>query len=451
MTTTDVIIIGAGLSGLCAAKRLTDEGLTVIVLEARDRVGGRTLSQPVRTDMLDLGAQWIGAQQKHITKLVDELGVRTFPQFSRGKKLIEIGGKIAAYRGSTPTLPLLASLDLQWAITRLDWLSKQIDPAKPDKGRRAVAWDRLSVRQWQETQMRAPEAKAVLDVAVRAIFAVEPNDLSLLHFLHYLRAGGGLMKLVGVKDGAQQDRLLGGAQQLSVILATQLYERKQQVVLGAPVHVIQQEAKGVIVRSAKGDWRAQVVIVAIPPILAGQIDYQPGLPPLRQKLHKEMPMGAAIKFIAVYRRPFWRDDGLSGEIVSHSGRLRLALDNSPLDGSFGAIVGFLLGDVAKESSTQNAITRQETIVSELVRFLGPQAAEPLTFVQHDWISDPWSRGGYAGYTPPGVLSQVAPALRQPCGRIHWAGTETATESIGYMDGAVQAGYRAAKEVVARFK
>jgi monoamine oxidase len=447
----DVVIVGAGLAGLRVAQQLSQRGLSVVVLEARDRVGGRTLSQSIKGDVLDLGAQWVGPHQHNILRLLDELRIKTFPQFSQGRKMLEIGGKVSSYRGTVPTISLLKLIDLQLAITRLEKLCKQVSPDSPQTARRSAEWDQMTVADWQQRHVRSAEARAVLDGAVRAIFCVEPRDLSFLHFLYYLRSNSGLMKAAEVKNGAQQDRIAGGAQQLSQKLQQQIEEQGQRVVLNQPVHSIHQSDNEVEVRSesASARWNAKYVVVAVPPALAAEIAFEPALPAARQRMHAQMPMGSVIKTIAVYSKPFWREAGMSGELLSHSGAVQLTFDDSPADSSFGALVGFVLSEAARKLHQQTEGERREIILRELTRYFGAQASAPEHFLEQNWIAEPWSKGCYAGYAPPGLLSQIGDALRQPCGRIHWAGTETAMRNIGYMDGAIESGERAASEILSR--
>ena len=264
----DVVVVGAGLAGLTAARTLASRGLRIVVLEARERVGGRTLSHPLLGDQVDLGAQWVGPTQGRVLALARELGVATFPQFHAGNKVLLLGGRRSLYPRTVPSLPLLGLLSLQLAISRLDWLARQVPLERPYAARKAAAWDKLSVADWLARHVRRDDARAILRIAVNAIFAAEPEDLSLLFFLFYLRSGGGLIKLSEVRGGAQQDRLAGGAQQLAQRLAEALGER---VMLGSPVTAIEQNDHAVTVSTPGARYQARAAIVALPPALAGAI------------------------------------------------------------------------------------------------------------------------------------------------------------------------------------
>jgi monoamine oxidase len=441
----DVVVIGAGLSGLCAARRLREAGASVRVVEARDRVGGRTLSRRLGDDVIDLGGQWIGPNQKRVQRLASELGVATFPQYHDGKKILAVHGSISTYRGDIPGLPLVSLLEVQTAIWRLDWMMRKVPLEAPWDARGALELDALTVEEWKQRNLRTRGARTVLDLAVRSIFAAEPAELSFLHFLFYLRSGGGLMRLAQIRDGAQERRFVGGAQQLSEKLAAPLGDR---VMLSAPVRAITQHDAEVVVHTERGELRAKRAILALPPALVDTIELTPAPSPLRDQLLQRMPMGSVIKCIAVYDRPFWREQGLSGEALSDAGPVRLVFDDCAHDGSQAALVAFLLGSAAREHSNRAPEERQAAVLGALTRLFGAEAARPIHYVDHDWIAERYSRGCYVGIMPPGVMTTCGRVLREPMGRLHWAGTETATEHNGYLDGAIEAGERAAAEVLA---
>lgn len=440
----DVVVIGGGVSGLFAARQLAAAGVSCICLEARDRVGGRTLSQRLNSTVIDLGGQWIGPTQLRLLRLSGELGVKTFPQFCTGKKILSLGGDVSTYKAAIPSLPLIANLELGWTMFRWDRMRRQLDLERPWAARRAVEWDSQTVETWKRRHVRTSGAKSLVDIAVRAVFCGEPNEVSLLFFLHYLNSAGGLDPLTTVQNGAQQDRFVGGMQQISERMADELAER---VVLNAPVRAIEQNSDGVVVRTDAGDFHASYCIIAIPPALASRIHYEPSLPARRDHLSQRMPMGSVIKYVIAYDTPFWRQAGFSGEIVSDRGPIGLAFDATSHDGSQPAIVGFTDGGEAHDWAEKSAEHRRRAVLEQLASLFGQQALSPSGYAEKSWIDDPWSRGCYVGLMPPGVMTTLGSALREPCGRIHWAGTETATEWTGYIDGAIQAGGRAADEVL----
>jgi monoamine oxidase len=435
------------LAGLTAARILVERGASVAVLEARDRVGGRTLSHVTPDgDTVDLGAQWIGPTQDRVRALAGEAGARTFTQFTHGRKLMSLDGRIASFAGGIPSLPLLSLLSLQRLFGRLDGLSQQVPLDAPHTAARAAEWDGVTVETWKQSSVATRATRSLLDVAVRAVFAAEPAELSFLGFLFYLRSGGGLRRLTSANDGAQQTRFAHGTQALSLHLAAGLGDR---VRLQAPVRAIAQTGTGVQVRADGATLDASRVIVAVPPPLAARIDYDPPLPPARDQLTQRLPMGSVIKCIACYKRPFWRDAGLSGEAISNTGPVTLIVDDSPEDAGHGALLGFVMAGQARTLSSVSAEERRGAVIDSFVRFFGSRAAAPDYYVERDWAQDPWSRGCYTSLFLPGVLTGYGDALRAPVGRIHWAGTETASVWNGYMDGAIESGERAAGEVLAR--
>ena len=443
----DVVIIGAGLAGLCAAKALRAAGKSVTVVEARDRVGGRTLSESLGNDTIDLGAQWIGPDQKRIAKLAEELGVKTFPQFHAGKKLFEDHRGINKLDDFVKAISLLSQIELKFLVDRLDKFSDTVPLDSPYAAPRALEWDAQSVESWKLRHARTSGARMFVDAVTRMVFAAEPQEISFLYFLFYLRSGKGFEALSEIQNGAQQDRFVGGAQQLSTKLAEPLGD---DLVLSNPVRGIKQTPDGVEVRTDWGTHEGRYAIVAVPPALACRIEYDPPMPPNRDQLTQRMPMGSVIKCIAAYDKPFWRDKGLSGETFSLDGPIAATFDDSPDDASQGALVGFFVGKESRKWTGADAADRREAVLDHFARMFGEEARTPKAYVDKDWPAEEFSRGCYEGFMPPGVMTAYGEALREPVERIHWAGTETALEHTGYMDGAIESGERAAKEILDRF-
>ena len=287
--------------------------------------------------------------------------------------------------------------------------------------------------------------RTTVELFAQSVLACEPNEVSLLHFLFYVRSAGGFRNLTEVAGGAQQDRFVGGSQELSLRAAEQL--GPDRVRLASPVWRIAHEGTRVIVSTADTDVVAKRVIVAVPPMMTGRIAYDPPLPGLRDQLTQKAPMGSVIKCLAVYDTPFWREAGLSGQAAGDAGAVRATFDNCPPDGSPGILLGFVEGANARRLAMQPAAERRREVFECLARDFGPEAARPIDYIEQDWTSEQWTRGCYGAHFAPGVWTQFGPALRPPVGRIHWAGTETSTVWCGYMDGAVRSGERAATEVL----
>lgn len=438
-----VIVIGAGLSGLRAATQLRAAGVDVLVLEARDRVGGRTLTEVVEGVAYDRGAQWVGPSQKRMLALISELGLTTFPTHVEGKAILDVLGKQKRYRGTIPPFRVLDLLRVHRSLRKMDKLAREVDAATPDEAPDAWQQDSETLQRFVEQQLTA-RPLAALAPAIRVIFGAEMQELSLLWFLTYCASSGGFKHLIETKGGHQQDRLVEGMGSIAPKLAAKLGQR---VVLGTPVRRVVHDEDKVVVHTDRGVWRARRVIAALPPNLCNLIEWDPFLPAAREQLHQKMSMGSTTKVIAIYEQPFWRDEGLSGEVVCDRGPFSIIYDNSPEDGSCGALVGFVVARDARELQDLSERRRDDRLRDALGSFFGEEARSPEHLLVQDWGREPWTRGCPVGNAPPGLLTAAAPALQDPVGRVHWAGTETATEQVGFMEGALEAGDRAAAEVL----
>jgi len=442
----DVVVVGAGLSGLCATRKLRAEGASVVVVEARDRVGGRTWTEQIGRSRFDLGGQWIGPAQKRVRALANELGIQTFPTYDDGKKVLEVDGKVSTYKRSIASMPVPTLIQMQGALSYLNRMVKRISPASPMTAEGAEALDAETLETWRARFVKSKKVNAVMDAVIRSIFGAEARDLSALYFLMYLNAGDGMRGHSEIGGGAQQDRFVEGAQSLSLALANGV---GGSLALGFPVRRLVQSHEGVDAVSEARSIGGRYAIVAIPPTLAGRIDYEPPVSVGRDQVTQRFAMGAAIKVLLTYERAFWREAGFSGEVLSSEGPLSVVYDNTSHDGQQAALVGFVVGSQARQWSAQPFSDRQRRVVGALKRYFGEEAGSFQEYRELDWGAEPWSRGCPVGGLPPGVLTHSFAHLRKPEGRIHWAGTEAATEWIGYMEGAIQSGERAADEVLRR--
>jgi monoamine oxidase len=444
---TGCVVVGAGLSGLAAATTLHEAGVDVTVLEARDRVGGRACS--VRLDdgtVLDLGGQWIGASHHRLARLGRLHAARTFRQHEEGDTLIRVRGRTIRFRGKVPFGLGPANLvTLGAAVLKLDRMARRVPVGEPWAAAKARRWDTQTLETWIDRQVLTPSARAVCRAALTGIFAADPADVSLLHALTYIRAGEGLEELTGTVGAAQDSCFSGGVQTLAESVAGRL---DRDPMLGQAVRRIRQDGRGVAVETDELVVEGERVIVAIPPTLAGRIDYSPPLPGSRDQLTQRVPQGSAIKCFGVYDTPFWRTAGRSGMILDTEGPVSMVIDGSPEGGRRGVLIGFLEGAHARRAARAAPDARRAEVLGCFARHLGPPALSPRHYQDRDWSAETFTRGCYAGTFPPGAWTSYGPALREPIGRIHWAGTETATEWMGYFEGALEAGERAAREALA---
>jgi monoamine oxidase len=444
----DVIVVGAGMSGLAAARTLRRQGKKIAVLEARDRVGGRVKAGTLAGHTIDLGGMWVGPTQTRLLDLLREYHIATMPQYLAGKGIVEIAGKRVTPEGEGFGFDDKAQTEFDRVLALIDKLVATVPPDTPWTAPLAEEWDDITLEEWLHENVHNDDVLRFINTEVRVTFTAEPWQLSLLYFLFYLRSGNSFMELASYDKGAQMYIVPESMHQVAAAIGKEL---DGSLVLGAPVGAISQDAKGVAVVSDRGAWQADYAVVALPLPLSSRIRYQPALPGDRDSLSQQMPMGSIIKLWIAYEKPFWRDHGMNGLVYTDTPPCSAISEATPPSGSPGFLVGFLDGRRALKWSGRPMEERKKLFIDLIVNYFGPEGAKPIDYIDQDWPADPWSRGCYGPSMGPGVLTILGPALRTRFGRIHWAGTETSPIWTGYIEGAIRSGERAATEVLASYK
>jgi monoamine oxidase len=443
----DVVIAGAGLSGMIAARKLLEAGLTPVVLEADDRVGGRILTEVVDGVPLELGAQWIGDTHQRMFGLAAELGVETFAQYDEGETSYELNGSgvLREHDFHARYAPELAEVEV--VLRRLDALAAEVPVDAPWLAPRAAEWDAITAGAWYDAQQLSVVGRTLLEICTVGILAVPTAEVSFLHLLFTIQTCGVTAELFAESEGgAQTTRFVGGTSEIPRRLADLI---SNHIVLKSPVLLIEHSADSVAVHCRGGlVARGRRAIVAISPTLAGRIMYDPPLSGVRDQLTQRLPNGSAMKAFFVYSEPFWRTAGFNGQLISDVGPARMSNDTCIPGDDRGVILLFLEGDQARTVGRLPEADRRAAMTAELVRHFGSQAAHPDFYVDGEWSDRQWTRGCYNANHGPHVWTKYGPALTVPAGAIHWASTDTATHWSAYMEGAVDAGERAAREVIA---
>lgn len=448
-STVDVVVVGAGISGLVAARNLVKAGKDVLVVEANDRVGGRVLNHTVTGgSVIESGGAFVGPTQNHILALSKELGVETFKEYVKGQNVYAAKGMKLKYTGTVPLDPLILA-DAALLQLRIDQMSQQVPVDAPWTAKKAREWDSITVDQWIRKNTLIPRVREVLLAYLQPSFGTDGKNMSLLFFLWYIATAGDetnagtFERSSGTANGAQDSRFVGGSQLVPLRMAEALGDR---VALNAPVRKISQTTSAVQISTDRGTVTAQQVIVAVPPPLALNIEWAPQLPTKRLELLRGLRMGQLMKCDAVYETPFWRAKGLSGSGVATYGAVRAMFDNSPPDAAVGVLLAFVGGSTWETYGRLPLAERRAAVLEGFARFVGKEALNPIEYVEQDWTLEPWTKGSPIASPTPGTITSFGSTIREPVGRVHWAGTETSTYWSGFMDGAVRAGERAATEV-----
>jgi monoamine oxidase len=436
----DVVIVGAGFAGLSAARDLVRLGHDVVVLEGRDRVGGRSATTTIAGTPVDVGGTFVGPTQDAVIALVKELGCQTVPTHSHGKNLIRWRGRVRSYRSTIPKLSIIELLDVSRIQWRFERVCRRVPVNEPWTSSIADILDSKTLDQWLRYVHAGASTRDLMAIVARVTWGCEPDEVSMLHAVRYVKAAGGLGRMLDVEGGAQQERFPAGTQQIALRMAEELGQR---VVLNAAVHIIERRTDGTLtVGTDRGEVVAKAVIVAVPPAHRAGIEFIPELPAEYGKLAQHWPQGSLSKAYVAYETPFWRANGCSGEALSDEGPVFITFDVSPSDAGPGILLGFT---DARTFDPLPAEQRRERVLEGFVTLFGDAAAHPIDYVDHRWGTEEFAPGGPTAAVPPGSWTTYGPWLRKPVDGIFWAGTETADTWTGFFDGAVRSGKRAADE------
>lgn len=444
----DAIIIGAGFAGLSAARRLDELGCSnTLVLEARDRVGGRTKHGTVGGLDIDLGGMWLGPTQTRLAALAEQYQVRTYPTFLDGKAVIRLQGK--EYHGEREDIDGVFGwrdgISFLSSRRKLRKLIADIDCAAPWDHPKALELDAQTVEQWLADNVKSERLKQLYRLLCFSLFCAEATQISMLFFLHYIQSGGGLDIMISADEGGAQNFLFhGGVHQIARKMAEELGERLH---LEEPVTGIDWRDGAATVRSEKGQYEARRVIVCVLPTLVSKLNFSPALPQPKSALHAKLAMGSAIKYWVVYDRPFWREQGFNGTVVRDDVPCSPCFDVSPTGQEKGVLAGFFDGDHALNHGDVGHEDRKQLVLGMLADHFGEAATTPIEYADEDWTAETWSGGCYGAYAAPGIYARYGAWLRRPIGPLLWAGTETSPEWTGYIDGAIRSGERAAEDVL----
>lgn len=451
----DAVVVGAGLSGLVAARALQAAGRSVRLIEAAATVGGRMAGERLqleggRQPWIDLGGQWVGPSQTRVLALLDRHGIRRFESPHSGDTVLVFGGSRCTFagffqgfpEGQPPAVPSADWDDAMAALELFQALVAQLPEGHPHHHPSAAELDRLSFQDWIDAHTHTPFAEWYFSYFCRAVGFLgpaEPEQVSLLHVLWGQRTA---------PQGEHPEEFLlhGGAGQLPALLSDELGEGVLR--LGEPVRAIEQmmppeAGLPVQVHTDLATYPCRAVIVAMPPAQVAHLRFMPALSADRQQLNQEMAMGACAKVLVAYPSPLWRQQGLSGIAIGDRPAVELCADSSDPENGCGVLATFVVGHRHQRWAALGEAGRRQAVLADLAAYLGPQALEPLAYVEKDWPSVPFVGGAYAGWMPPGLWTRCGEAMRRPHGRVFWAGTEVAERWPGFFEGAVRSGEEAA--------
>ncbi|MGP9783332.1 putrescine oxidase [Arthrobacter sp. MYb211] len=442
----DVVVIGAGPSGLTAAFELQKCGKTVAVLEARDRVGGRTWSEEMDGATIEIGGQWISPDQTGLYSLIDELGIETFERYKAGKSVYRTtDGESIVYEGADFPVAASTVVEMNKLIELMNELAAQMNPDKPWEHPRAKELDMVSFHHFLREHSADNLACENIGLFIAGGMLTKPaHTFSALQAVLMASSAGSFDNLVD-EDFILDRRIVGTMQGVSKTVAARLGD---DVFLENPVLKLEWSEDGVIAHGATVSVKAKKAVIAVPPNLYSRISYVPALPRKQLITHQHHSMGLVIKVHAVYETPFWREAGLSGTCFGPSSLVQELYDNTYTGESTGTLVGFISDVNADAMWELNEEDRKKQILQGICEFLGEKALEPKVFYLSDFGAEEWTRGAYATSYDLGGLSRFGATQNDNVGPLYFSSSDLAGEGFQHVDGAVRMGRRSAARIIA---
>ncbi|KAE8139717.1 hypothetical protein BDV38DRAFT_291004 [Aspergillus pseudotamarii] len=445
----DVIVIGAGFSGLQAAYSAQQAGLSAAVVEARDRVGGKIWSVPLASGRgyAELGGAWINnSLQPRVWKYVERFGLEVVTQRLEGTAVMQENqdSRLEFPFGVTPDWSEAEKKNLEYIRDHI-----QAESLKP--GLPSAQDDSVSLDQYVRNLGALPKVANMVNLWARVMHGLESTEESAAWFIDYCRRNKGLLAIrADDSTGGQYMRFKDGAQSIAEEIARLV--GAQNIHLGSPVASINEHGSYVSVVTRDGKtFDAKKCILSIPSTMYRELNITPALPKPVQEVTDGTVLGDYNKAIVCYDRPWWRSEGFNGYFASYTGPVILARDTSVDERNHFSLTCFVNGQPGRDWGKLYPHERRAVVLKQIAKIFNAdansEAFRPIEVFDQVWKHEEFSRGALAPVHAIGHLTKYASVYGKPVGNIHFVGTEYSTEWKGYMEGALCSGERGAREVV----